>query len=156
MLKILRDLWAQNEHQLQEAIGKLDHFPDYEELVKITFQNIYNQGPVEEYEYRCLNVDKITVIDDGDYQGTMLFVIPFDAYQPDPRQYLITHVYYGSCSYCDTLEHIRMMYDVPMAASGIKELTNVCKDIITNTVKPYNHGWRHIDLFDHVEFEEEE
>lgn len=50
--------------------------------------------------------DRITIVDDGDWQGTQLFLIPEDVYPPSPGQYLLTHTYYGSCSGCDTLKKI--------------------------------------------------
>lgn len=45
---------------------------------------------------------RIHKIDDGDYQGTLLFVVAASGYQPDT--YWTTRVYYGSCSGCDALE----------------------------------------------------
>ena len=50
-----------------------------------------------------LNLKKITEIDDGDYQGTLIFLIPFKCYQPAEEDYIVTTVYYGSCGGCDTL-----------------------------------------------------
>ena len=46
------------------------------------------------------------MIDDGDYQGTQIFVIHLDKYQPDESDYVVTNTYYGSCSGCDTLQAI--------------------------------------------------
>jgi hypothetical protein len=48
----------------------------------------------------------MTVIDDGDYQGTQIFIIPTDTYQPSVKDYVMTDTYYGSCSGCDTLQAI--------------------------------------------------
>ena len=45
--------------------------------------------------------DRITVIDHGDYQGTLLFVVGECGYQPST--YWATSYGYGSCSGCDTL-----------------------------------------------------
>ena len=53
----------------------------------------------------------MTVVDDGDYQGTEIFIMPLDEYQPDIENYIYTHTYYGSCSGCDTLQHISMYDD---------------------------------------------
>lgn len=44
-------------------------------------------------------------IDDGDYQGTLLFVIRGTGYQPS--DYWYTFGGYGSCSGCDALEDAR-------------------------------------------------
>ena len=51
-----------------------------------------------------LDSEKIVEIDHGDYQGTLLFVIPEKSYQP--CKYFFVMVGYGSCSGCDTLESI--------------------------------------------------
>lgn len=48
------------------------------------------------------DIDRIHRIDDGDYQGTLVFVIGADGYQPSTYWY--TDVSYGSCSGCDALE----------------------------------------------------
>lgn len=57
------------------------------------------------------NISKITVVDDGDYQGTQIFLIPEETYQPSEDEYLITSVGYGSCSGCDTLQSIHSYND---------------------------------------------
>jgi hypothetical protein len=54
-------------------------------------------------------------IDDGDYQGTLLYVIPKIGYQPSIYWYI--KIGYGSCSACDELHHIRnYSSDKPTAA----------------------------------------
>jgi hypothetical protein len=52
-----------------------------------------------------MDSENITVINDGDYQGTLLYIIPKKTYQPN--QYWSVKIYYGSCSGCDTFESIR-------------------------------------------------
>ena len=49
--------------------------------------------------------ERIHEIDDGEYQGTLVFVIAETGYQPSVYWYVM--VGYGSCSGCDTLEGIR-------------------------------------------------
>lgn len=51
-----------------------------------------------------LDVTRITAVDHGDYQGTILFVIAAKGYQPS--RFWTTMVGYGSCSGCDTLQAI--------------------------------------------------
>jgi hypothetical protein len=46
--------------------------------------------------------DRIHTIDDGHYQGTLVFVVASGGYQPS--RYWTTRVEYGSCSGCDALE----------------------------------------------------
>lgn len=81
-------------------------------------------NPQQNYEYtdlikilikECLNYnvstdtfsEEINIIDHGDYQGTQIFILHKDTYQPDINEYYCTHNYYGSCSGCDTLLAIK-------------------------------------------------
>lgn len=48
--------------------------------------------------------NRITEIDHGDYQGTLLYIIGATGYQP--YTYWAVKVSYGSCSGCDTLAAI--------------------------------------------------
>ena len=47
---------------------------------------------------------RVHMIDDGDYQGTKLYIIGANGYQPST--YWSIFVSYGSCSGCDTFEAI--------------------------------------------------
>jgi hypothetical protein len=57
-----------------------------------------------DYDCGSPSVDRIVKIDDGDYQGTLVFVIGAGGCQPS--EYWYVKVFYGSCSVCDTLERI--------------------------------------------------
>lgn len=153
MLSILLHKWNENKDVLTKNIKAVEKIGDIEyiDLVKLTFSSIYNNGgEIKEYSYKQLNCEDITEIDNGHYQGTLLYLIPFDTYQPDESEYLMTYIGYGSCSVCDTLRSIVSCSDERATDTQVKDLIAVCKDIITNTVKPYNHGWRHSYLFDTV------
>jgi len=56
-------------------------------------------------EYDSPDPNRIHMINDGSYQGTLLFIIGAGGYQPD--KYWFVKVGYGSCSVCDTFEAIR-------------------------------------------------
>jgi len=58
----------------------------------------------EGVEYGGPDPERITLIDHGDYQGTLVFVIGAKGYQPS--MYWYVYVYYGSCSGCDTFQAI--------------------------------------------------
>jgi len=58
----------------------------------------------EEYDTPSMDPGRITEVDHGDYQGTLLYIVATTGYQPST--YYATKVDYGSCSGCDTLEHI--------------------------------------------------
>jgi len=97
-----------------------NHIYSYKDLVEITLSSISHMD--EDYEekeekdnkeedryYPEMDVSKIHVIDDGHYQGTQLFIIPADEYQPST--YYAVYVWYGSCSGCDTLQRINDCFD---------------------------------------------
>lgn len=153
MLKILKEKWNKNENLLKERIDKMtpEEFSNlqYKNIVELTFETIFNNS---DYKYENLNIKRITEIDDGDYQGTLVYLIPFDTYQPSEGEYLMTNVGYGSCSGCDTLLDIQGYdYDKPITENQKSGLLQLCRDIIVNTIKPYNYGWRNNVDFDIVE-----
>lgn len=76
-------------------------FPDdYEALVKITIEAI-----TDKQSYGDPDPNRIHCIDEGDYQGTLLFIIAGSGYQPS--NFWFVKIDYGSCSGCDTLQAIR-------------------------------------------------
>ena len=154
MLKIIVSQWDKNKYELRSILSKRKDLNDleYKDLVKLTFEAIFNNG-LNECENDLLDLDRIHEIDDGDYQGTLLFLIPFKAYQPCEYEYLMTYVGYGSCSGCDALRAIQGCYEGSPSVRMVDDFMNLCKDILTNTIKPYNGGWRHTDAFEHIEEE---
>lgn len=141
MLKIIRDKWDRNKDKLQETLIQGSTFINecsYIDLVKLSFKIIFNSDG----EGVQLDIKKITEIDDGDYQGTLLYLIPFETYQPSEYEYLMTHVSYGSCSGCDTLQSIQDYCEGFLTDQQVSDFMTLCKDILTNTIKPYNSGWR--------------
>lgn len=148
MLKILAEQWCKNQNKLKKYLE--DNYETlnslmYKDIVKIAFEHIY-QDELEAIDYK-----HITEIDNGDYQGTLLFIIPFNTYQPNEYEYLMTYIGYGSCSSCDTLLSLQYDYgyygdDDKTKEDYLKDKINgfmtLCKDILMNTIKPYNSGWR--------------
>ena len=112
MLKYCRDKWYENKDKLEEAIRNSDdlNFCNYKTLVEMIVEYILNpssdDNSIDEFDE-----DEITVIDNGDYQGTQLFMIPRKTYQPSAGDYLLTYTYYGSCSGCDTLQGMQKWSD---------------------------------------------
>lgn len=137
-------LWYKNKARLEEAIskavadGSMDT-KEYLDIVKMTFQHIVN-GEADEYDVK-IDADGIREIDNGDYQGTYLYTIPAKCYQPGQDDYLLTFVNYGSCSGCDTLERIKcdIRWEYKSEEAG-PDYMKLCKDLITNAVKPYSGG----------------
>ena len=136
-----------NNKLLNHALNKNDDDPleylEYKDLVKLTVMFILN----DENEW---DENKIKEIDDGDYQGTLLYLIPEDTYQPASSEYLMTFVEYGSCSGCDTLQAIQCFLDTKDRNETINDLMILCKDLICNMIKPYNTGWRNDEKFDTI------
>lgn len=153
MLKILVKKWDRNKGKLESALREGIDFNSccYEDLVKLTFDIIFNDDTPTIYYPNRLDIENIHVIDDGDYQGTLLYLIPFVTYQPSEYDYLMTYVGYGSCSGCDTLQAIQGYRTGPLTDAQIPDFMALCKDILTNTIKPYNRGWRENDDFTHAE-----
>lgn len=85
-----------------EANFRAGHPANYLAIVKSVIEILGNTGSTF---CDTPDPDRITVIDHGDYQGTLLFVIGAQGYQPSRYWYVL--VSYGSCSGCDTLEGIR-------------------------------------------------
>lgn len=140
MLKILTELWPQNKDKLRDALSKVNQDDlNYNVLVKLTFQHIYNTDDDYEYGARPYNIDinNIIEIDHGNYQGTLLYLLPFDTYQPSHYQYLMTYVDYGSCSVCDTLQSIINWDEEPPSEQQLDDLMTLCCHILEHTICPY-------------------
>lgn len=151
MLKIMKELWDKNQDKLREELSSRVDLNEcaYKDLVKIAFDKIYNYG--SRFDIENLLLDRIHEIDDGNYQGTLIYLIPFDTYQPGPEDYLMTFSWYGSCSGCDALQAVQDYGHEKLTEQQVKDFMSICKDLICNTIKPYNYGWRHDDRFDVVE-----
>ncbi|MDY5667939.1 MAG: hypothetical protein SPK43_01600, partial [Candidatus Onthovivens sp.] len=84
MMKIMKDKWARNEKYLKRVFETRTDLNtiDWSDLVKLTFEYIYNIDYDDFDDDESLNLNNITIIDNGDYQGTLLYIIPFKTYQP--------------------------------------------------------------------------
>lgn len=146
MLKYCRDKWYENKDILEEEIRgdrKLNGC-DYEYLVKLVVDCILNPS---EDGYERFDSNNITVIDNGDYQGTQLFMIPLKTYQPSANEYLITYVWYGSCSGCDTLQGIQSWGEKLPTEQQVKDYMTLCKDLVCNMVKPFDFDYAFDEKF---------
>lgn len=95
-----QELVARFDAKREEVRGNLckllidNDWIDYADIVKVVIEAVHDG-------YGTPNPERIHEIDDGDYQGILLYVIPADEYQP--CDYWCVKVGYGSCSGCDTL-----------------------------------------------------
>jgi len=105
--------------------------PDnYAEIVKMVVGVI---GEDKDYADDNPDPERIHAIDDGDYQGTLLFVIGATGYQPNDYWYV--KVSYGSCSGCDTLEGIRSYDDDPPTEEQINDYMALALHIVQGLKK---------------------
>ena len=130
MEKILVDKWNERNVQVKNAISALLEGDSwnitYTKILKVTLEAMFEDDYDEYYGYP--NYENIHVIDDGDYQGTLLFIIPEYGYQPSI--YWKFEVFYGSCSYCDTLQGI--LEDEDNKEQQIKDLITLALHMIQN------------------------
>lgn len=157
MIKYAVDKWNKNKELLEKEI-KNDvaiNMCGYDYIARLVIRYILNDGE----RNKDWDEDKITTIDNGEYQGTLLYLIPTMGYQPCESEYLMTWIGYGSCSVCDTLQSIQSDSlfndedDKLPNANQVKDYMTLCKDLIQHMICPYNTGWMHRSDFDNVEFD---
>lgn len=153
MIKYCLDKWNHNKNLLRKALQEDATLNDcdYTYLVKLVVKYILNEGEKIPYCYDYWDEENITTIDNGNYQGTLLWLIPKETYQPCESEYLMTYCSYGSCSGCDTLLAIQNWREGLLTEEQIKDFMTLCKDLVCNMIKPYNCGWRNEDEFKPVE-----
>ena len=83
-----------------KALFASKHPEDYKSIVQAVVKVLHDESDDE-----CPDPERVHEIDDGDYQGTLVYIIGATGYQPST--YWAVMVNYGSCSGCDTLESIR-------------------------------------------------
>lgn len=100
MIKKFIDKFEKNKHILEDIYSK-KHPEDYKEVVKNV---IFILSIEEDDDYELPSVERIHEINDGSYQGTLIYVIGQIGYKPDTYWYC--RIAYGSCSVCDLLQSI--------------------------------------------------
>ena len=126
--------WNENKDNLREAlirkIGNERYFyMDYKELISLVVEYIFGSDWSKE---------DITIIDDGDYQGTMLFAFHRNCYQPSEWEYLFGFVSYGSCSYCDAL---LAACDNDTLEGKVSDLLALSLNMVQSLVRPFKNYW---------------
>ncbi len=150
MLDFVKRQWEKNAPLLEKAISSdTDHESwYYKDLVELVVRYILNDGisaPQDKWsDAVCDWNDKaVTEIDDGDYQGTLLFLIPRWGFQLLPEHYLCTYVVYGSCSICDTLQHIQWGEEAGIWENQlptwqqVKDYMTLCRHLACQMVQPF-------------------
>lgn len=149
MIKYCLDQWNRNQSLLRKQLETDTSLNEcgYEYLVKLVTKYILGND---------WDAEHITAVNNGGYQGILLFLIPRNTYSPSEYDYFMTYVNYGSCAYCDTLQAIQdyKCNDDPITEEQICGFMKLCKDLVTNMIRPYNIGWRSHPDFNPVEFDE--
>ena len=133
MIQIFIDAWNERKNELEEYFKTtpMDKYDSYEDLVKLVFEKVVN--PEMPIDYLTYDIDRMTVIDDGHYRGTLLFLIPRKTYQPSVDEYIYTSVYYGTCSACDTLQSITgYCYDGLPSEVQVADYMILCLHLLEN------------------------
>jgi hypothetical protein len=117
--------WEKNKHLIQRVF-ELKHPESYKDVVHAVIDSLYDEDSDDYYERPSST--RIHEIDDGDYQGTLLYVIGASGYQPSTYWYV--KVGYGSCSACDTLKGIRNYEDDTPTPEQVKEYMVLALHII--------------------------
>lgn len=127
--------WDKNKNKLKHYFENTekDKYSDYKTIVKKIFELVINDEEANSWEN--YDIGKITEIDNGDYQGTLLYFIPKITYQPSVGDYLYTSVYYGSCSGCDTLQAIMGWEDGVPNEKQVSEYMELALHIIQKMKK---------------------
>lgn len=128
MIQKFVERWDANKDKIRERFSVA--VPDrYEDIVREVVRILSDEN-----EYGSPDPERIHVIDDGDYQGTLLFVIGSDGYQP--FTYWAVPIRYGSCSGCDTLQSIRDdgQYGAPPTEGQINDLMTLALHIVQGLV----------------------
>lgn len=126
MIKGFVDLWEARKHEVRAAF-QAKHPDGYAEVVKNVVRVLNTDN------YRSIDPDRIHLIDDGDYQGTLVFVIAATGYQPSDYWYV--KVSYGSCSGCDTLEAIREYSNEPPTDEQVRDYMTLALHIVQGLKK---------------------
>ena len=139
MIKEFVLAWDANKENKSEYIAshKQECYDSYEKIVKMLFEQVINPY-MTAHDKGSFDIGNLHEIDDGDYQGTLLYMIPKKTYQPSYWEYVGTYVYYGSCSGCDTLLGISSYGEDLPDEGQVKEYVELCLDILQHCKYPFN------------------
>lgn len=101
MDKNIIEKWENRKNKLKEWFEENETPSSYKKIFEKILELVITEDDFNKFE-----LEKIRVIDDGHYQGTQIFIAFLEGYQPSVEDYVMTSVYYGSCSGCDTLQSI--------------------------------------------------
>lgn len=118
MIKEIVDRFFEKREEIK-AVFTAEHPDEYGDIVTTVVKIL----DLEELDH-----ERVHEIDDGDYQGTLLYVIAAKGYQP--RDYHFVKVGYGSCSGCDTLQGIKDYGDEKPTPEQVEQYMALATHII--------------------------
>jgi hypothetical protein len=131
MIKEFCLAWEKNKDKLEEYFRttKQDEYDEYKTLVGLLFDIVVNPE-FGDWDNNKFDTKNILEIDDGDYQGTEIFILHKNVYQPYIEDYVYTSTYYGSCSGCDTLMGISEYDDGLPSESQVNDYMDLCLHLL--------------------------
>jgi hypothetical protein len=127
MIQKFVDRFMANKPKL-EAVFREKHSERYLDIVEAVIEAIHDPD-----ELGDIDPKRIHEIDDGHYQGTLLYLIADNSYQPD--EYWYVKVAYGSCSGCDTLQGINGYTGEKPTDNQVKEYMTLALHIVQGLKK---------------------
>jgi len=124
MIKEFVNKFMESKPHLKEQFS-LEHPGGYKDIVKAVVSVLANE---DGYSWDQPDPERIHEIDDGDYQGTLVYVIAAKDYQP--HEYWYVRISYGSCSGCDTLEAIRGYSDEKPTEDQVKQYMTLALHVV--------------------------
>lgn len=104
-----------------------EEYDSYKKIVSVLISECLNYGINDKREKISPSFE---VSDYGEYQGTQIFLLHKDDYQPDAGKYYIFDNYYDSCSGCDTLLSISMYDSGIPTESQVEEYMALCLHMV--------------------------
>jgi hypothetical protein len=98
MIQDFVKLWERHKTELRRAFVASQP-ESYREVVTEVVRHVLSRGVVPHPD-----PDRVHEINDGEYQGTLVYVVAAAGYQPST--YWAVTVSYGSCSGCDALQDL--------------------------------------------------
>lgn len=123
MIEAFTKAWFANLHTMREKFTA-KHPDDYKDVVKAVVEMLADASD----DYDKPDPERIHEIDDGHYQGTLVYVIGASGYQPS--RYWYVKVSYGSCSVCDTLQAISGYSSEPPNDTQVSEYMTLALHIV--------------------------
>lgn len=129
MIKEFCLAWEKNKNKLEEYLRTTpqSEYGSYKDLVRLIFNIVINTN---ERIYDQYDTENIVSIDNGDYQGTLIFILHRENYQLGLSGYVFTSVDYGSCSGCDTLLSISGYEDGLPSDEQVEDYMTLCLHLL--------------------------